>query len=239
MRAKLLNMAKYVCLMALIIGLFAFSNVRNSTRNIESVNVQFVGNNTALITKSMVNKLLIQNEDSLIRVGKEILDLNEMEALLDNHPMISKAEVYLTVDGNLGATVLQRKPIARVATTPSYYIDSNGQRMPLSKIHTVRVPLVSGVDKDNLYLVKDLLTRLDNDGFMSKHIVGVHVNKNQTVELLMRKHDLKIYFGKPENIDRKFRNFKAFYQNTIKDNSLSKYSKINLTVNTQVVATKK
>jgi len=239
MKNKLINIAKYSLLIALMAFLFAFSNHRNAERKMTDVSVQFEGNNTALITKSMVNKLLIQSNDSVARVNKEILDLNEMEGLLNRHPMIKNAEIYLTVDGLLGATVLQRKPIARVAASPSYYIDSDGTKMPLSKVHTVRVPLVTGVKEENLASLKTVLSKLSEDAFMSKHIVGIHVNTDQSLVMYLRKHDATIVFGKPKNIEQKFRNFKAFYQKTYKDKSLSGYSKINLTVNSQVVATKK
>lgn len=239
MKSRLLKIAKYVSLIAVIVFLYAFSNARNATRKLTEVQVQFQGNNTALITKSMVNKLLIQSGDSLESIGKEILDLNQMEGLLNRHPMIKNAEIYLTVDGRLGATVLQRKPIARVAASPAYYIDSDGAKMPLSKVHTVRVPLVTGVDEDNLAPVQTVLKKLSEDAFMSKHIVGIHVNTDKSLKMYMRKHDGIIEFGEPKNIEQKFRNFKAFYQKTLKDKSLSGYKKINLTVNSQVVATKK
>ncbi len=239
MKNKLLNIGKYASLIAAIAFLYAFSNARNSTRKLTDIIVQFEGNGSALITKSMVNKLLIQSSDSLESVGKEILDLNQMEGLLNRHPMIKNAEIYLTVDGLLGATVLQRKPIARVAASPSYYIDSDGTKMPLSMVHTVRVPLVTGIREENLTSIKMVLSKLNVDAFMSKHIVGIHVNADKSLMMYMRKHDAKIVFGKPENIEQKFRNFKAFYQKAIKDKSLSGYSNINLTVNNQVVATKK
>lgn len=239
MKRKLINIAKYFSLVAVIVFLYAFSNARNASRKLTDISVQFEGNNTALITKSMVNKLLIQNDDSLESVGKEILDLTQMEGLLNRHPMIKNAEIYLTVDGQLGATVLQRKPIARVAASPSYYIDSDGTRMPLSNVHTMRVPLITGVNDKNLASLKPVLSKLSEDAFMSKHIVGIHVNTDQSLAMYMRKHDAMIVFGKAKNIELKFRNFKAFYQKTLRDKSLSGYSKINLTVNSQVVATKK
>ncbi|MEP2936830.1 MAG: hypothetical protein ABJM06_00445 [Gilvibacter sp.] len=239
MKNRLLKIGKYASLVVVVVFLYAFSNARNATRKLSEIQVQFEGNNTALITKSMVNKLLIQSDDSLETIGKEILDLNQMEGLLNRHPMIKNAEIYLTVDGRLGATVLQRKPIARVSASPSYYIDSDGTKMPLSQVHTVRVPLVSGVDEDNLTEVQGVLKKLNEDAFMNKHIVGIHVNTDKSLRMYMRKHDLIVEFGKPENIENKFRNFKAFYQKTLKDKSLAGYSKINLTVNSQVVATKK
>lgn len=187
----------------------------------------------------MVNKLLIQNNGKVTNIGKETLDLNEMEQRLNNNPMISKAEVYVTIDGVLGAKVKQRKPIARVNAAIPFYIDEDGKKMPLSNEHAARVPLISGIAIKDYSHLKELLLKIKADSFMKNHVVGIQIENKEELILHLRVYDFKILFGKAENIDKKFQNFKAFYQKTIIDSTLYAYSLVNLKLDSQVVATKK
>ena len=239
MRKKALLILKYSLLIAVVVFVYSFSNHRNSKRSLHRIDIDFQDESTALITRSMVNKLLIQNKDSIQYVDKEILDLNELEGRLNQHPMIQDANVYLSVDGVLGARIQQRRPIARVASSPSFYIDQLGTKMPLSNVHTLRVPLVTGVTDNNMESVTMVLNHLIKDPFMLKHVVGIDIQRDQSMILLVRSYDFRILLGKPQNLNRKFQNFKAFYQKTLKDKTLENYSLINLQVNGQVVATKK
>ena len=239
MRVKFWNTVRMIFVIALLAVVFAFSNRRNSARDLRAVKVSFQDESSALITESMVNKLLIQNADSLAAVDKEIIDLNALEGRLNSHPMIKNADVFLSLDGVLGARVTQRRPIARVASNPSYYIDEEGTKMPLSTVHSLRVPLVSGVSEENLKPVTRVLNEILADPFMVRHIVGLEQQRDSTLIMRVRTYDFKILLGKPVNIKRKFQNFKAFYQKTVKDKTLGNYKLVNLKMDHQVVATKK
>lgn len=227
-------------LLTLFVGfLFAFSSQRNLQRQLLSKEVIFLEDDNHFISYSMVNKLLIQNNEEVTSIAKEILDLNEMEARLNNNPMISKAEVFVTVDGILGAKIKQRKPIARVAASTPFYIDENGKEMPLSNEHAARVPLITGNTAINYESLKSLLLKIRDDVFMKNHIVGIEIEPNDDLIFYLRVQNFKIAFGKPENIDKKFQNFKAFYQKTLKDSTITHYSLVNLKLENQVVGTKK
>ncbi|PKP25896.1 MAG: hypothetical protein CVU03_06070 [Bacteroidetes bacterium HGW-Bacteroidetes-2] len=230
---------KLSTLAILVVFLFAFSSNRNSNRNLKGKEVFFVEDDNHFITLDMVNKLLIQNNEKVTSIGKETLDLNAMERRLNNNPMISKAEVYVTIDGILGAKVKQRKPIARVNATTPFYIDEDGKEMPLSKEHTARVPLISGIAIKDYSHLKELLLKIKADSFMKNHVVGIQIENKEELIIHLRVYNFKILFGKAENIDRKFRNFKAFYQKTVKDSTISNYSWVNLKLESQVVGTKK
>lgn len=230
---------KFTLLIVLAVFLFAFSEKRNSNRNLTGLDVKFVEDDNYFITLSAVNKLLIQNNDSVTGIRKDALDLNGMERRLDSNPMIQKAEVFITVDGVLGARIKQRKPIARVVGERSFYLDETGKKMPLSKEYTPRVPLVTGSSESDFEELTELLLKIKSDAFMQSHVVGVHSDKNGEVSLLFRVYDFKAQLGKPENIDRKLQNFKAFYQKTRKDSTLYDYKQVNLKLDNQVVATRK
>ncbi len=233
------NVIKFGVIAVLIAVLFSFSGRRNDARNLTELDVRFVDETPPFITLSTVNKLLIQNEDSVTSIGKDKVVLNEMERRLLENPMVRDAQVFVTVEGKLGARIEQRDPIARIAGSPHYYLDDEGKKMPLSEVHTARVPLVTGTSKTQFAELTPLLLRIRNDDFMRQMVVGLHRRADGEVELRLRKHDLKVLFGTPETIDLKFQNFKAFYQKTKEDNTLEGYTRVNLKFGNQVVATKK
>lgn len=220
--------------------LYAFSSQKNNHRNLSDLTVNFVGNDNLYITHETVNKLLIQKEEGITSVPKDILDLNELESALTSNSMIKSAEVYVTVNGQVKAEIEQRKPIARVNTNVSYYIDDEGYYMPLSSNHSARVPLVTGfVDKNQLENVFIIADKIHNDAFLKKHIVEIQQNKDKSINLKTRVLDFEITLGKLEHLDKKINNLKAFYQKAKKDNALINYSKVNLKFENQVVCTKK
>ena len=234
------NYIKGLILLVLVAFLFAFSSLRNNTRNVKNITVNFIGDDNLFITEETVNKLLIQNKEDLTRVPKEILDLNELELALKSNPMIRTAQVYLTVNGEVRADVIQRKPIARVSTNASYYIDDEGSFMPLSSNYTARVPLVTGfIMKNDLNNVFKIAHKIYNDQFLKTHIVEIHQNQDKTIVLKTRVLDFEILIGHLDRLDSKISNLKAFYQKAKKDKSLNKYSKVNLQFENQVVCTKK
>ena len=154
-------------MLAIVTSLFAFSSLRNADRDVQNVSINFSGKDNLFITKKAVNKLLILNGRDPPKVSKEILDLNGLEIVLNSNPMIKTAEVYLTVNGEVRADIKQRKPIARVSTYASYYIDDEGLFMPLSANYTARVPLVKGyVKKNNLENIFVIAEKIYNDEFL-------------------------------------------------------------------------
>jgi len=230
---------KLLLALVLIGLLFGFTNQRNDLRKLKGVEVEFTDENSPFITLSTVNKLLIQNSDSVTSIAKETLVLKEMESRLVQHPMVRDAQVFVTVDGELRAKIEQRKPIGRVAGSPNYYVDEDGSKMPLSKVYAARVPLITGTSKNNFAELKPLLLKLREDEFMNQSVVGLHKNSDGTVELKMRMMNFKVSFGKVKDIDKKFQNFKAFYKKAKKDKTLTAYNLVNLQFGNQVVAIKK
>ncbi|MFT5250313.1 MAG: cell division protein FtsQ [bacterium] len=230
---------KFLVITSLIVFMFGFSKQRNEVRKITKIDIEFKDENRLFITENTVNKLLIQNKDSVTTISKETLDLNKMEKRLLENPMIKNADVYVTVDGVLGAKVLQRNPIARIEGNPSFYLDEDGKNMPLSKVHSARVPIITGISVNQYAEVTELVKKITNDEFMKEYIVGLDVTTEGDVFLRIRKNEFKVLFGKSIDMENKFQKFKAFYKLTKKDSLLDNYSLINLKFKDQVVATKR
>jgi cell division protein FtsQ len=209
-------------------------------RKIKKTEVIFIGENSLFLKSEMVNKLLIEKNQDLKTINKDDLDLKKLEASINKQELIQKADVFVSVDGILKAVVKQKTPIGRVFdASGSFYIDYEGNKMPLSDNYTARVPLVSGeitvVKKEKLSLV---LRIINEDDFLKKNIIGVQVLPNGSLIMANRNYDFQIDFGRTINIDKKFRNYKAFFQKAVSDSTLNKYKKINLNFTKQVVCIK-
>ncbi|MDG1385100.1 MAG: cell division protein FtsQ/DivIB [Flavobacteriaceae bacterium] len=234
------NVIKSVLLLGLVVFLYAFSSHKNNSRMVSKVAVQFTGNENVYITSEMVNKLLIQNQEHLYILPKDNLDLKEMEMVLESDDMVKSAQVYLTVNGEVSATVEQRRPIARVQTASIFYIDEDGLAMPLSPQHSARVPLVTGIiENEQLDAVYSMALKIDQDPFLKTYITEIHQNKTKEIRLKMRLLNFEIEVGSLDRLDEKMKNLKAFYQKAKKDKMLDIYKSVNLQFKNQVVCTKK
>ncbi len=227
--------------MLVLVGfMYAFASHRNAVRQVDEPKVQFVGSDNLFITQQAVSKLLIQNQESVTNKPKDIIDLNALEAALNSNPMIKEAQVFMSVDGLITASVEQKKPIARVSTNASYYIDDQGSYMPLSTNYSARVPLVTGaIEKNNLANVFTIAQKIKSDKFLEKHVVEIHQNTDASIDLKLRNYDFKVHLGSLKLLDKKINNLKAFYLKAMKDDVLDDYSIVNLKFDKQVICTKK
>lgn len=231
---------RLVLMFALVIFLFSFTSKRNEERKLTKSKVIFLNDSVTFIKHEMVNKLLIENKRDASSIQKDKLDLNKLEKSINSNPMIEKSEVFVSIDGVLKAVVKQKTPIARVFNDEgSFYIDYQGNIMPLSDEFTARVPIISGeISKENKGNFDKLLRFVYKDDFLKKNIIGIQILPDGSLKMMNRNFDYEIEFGKIVNVKRKFSNYKAFFQKAVLDSSLQKYKKINLRFIQQVVCTK-
>lgn len=231
---------RLILMLALVVFLFSFTSKRNGQRKLTKSEIIFKGDNTLFVSQEIVNKLLIENKTNASGIQKDKLDLNKLENAINTHNMIEKSEVFVSIDGVLKAVVQQKTPIVRVFDeSGSFYIDYKGNKMPLSLIYAARVPLVSGViSDDNSTDLKALFLFIHDDDFLKKNIIGIQILPGGSLKMMNRNFNYEIDFGKAVNIERKFNNYKAFFQKASVDSSLYNYKKINLKFTQQVVCTK-
>ncbi|MCI4443057.1 MAG: hypothetical protein JHC39_06065 [Lentimicrobium sp.] len=231
---------RLVLMFSLVIFLFSFTSNRNNNRKLSKSVVVFVGDNAPFVDQETVNKLLIENNKDAKSIGKDKLDLNRLEKALNAQEMIEKSDVFVSIDGVLKAVVKQKTPIARVFDGDnSFYIDYEGNTMPLSANFTARVPLVSGeINKKNSEKLAELFRIIYDDAFLKKNIIGVQIMPNGSLKMLNRNYNYQIDFGGTIRMKAKFNNYKAFFQKAVLDSSLYKYKTIDLRFEQQVVCTK-
>jgi len=231
---------RLVLMFSLVIFLFSFAANRNLGRKLTKSTVVFVGDDAPFVDQETVNKLLIENRKDAQSIGKDKLDLNKLEKALNAQQMIEKSDVFVSIDGVLKAVVKQKTPIARIFDGDnSFYIDYEGNRMPLSTNFTARVPLVSGeINKKNSENLAELFRLIHDDAFLKKNIIGVQIMPSGSLKMSNRNFDYQIDFGGMVRMKAKFNNYKAFYQKAVLDSSLYKYKIVDLRFSQQVVCTK-
>lgn len=240
---KLKRILKYVMLLILLgsIGfLYGFSNTRNGEKKVKKVDIEFLSEMNNFLSQSMVNKLLIQNNQTVQNQAKSVIDLYLLEKEVLKNPYVEKASLFITIDGTLNTHIQQRQPIARVITNKeTYYLDSQGVKVPLSENYSARVPLITGVEKDKDFVeIMQLLHKIVGDDFFKKEIIGIHMDRSKELLLTVRSGNYKIAFGRLDEINQKLKKLKAFYSKALLDSTIYKYKTINIKYHNQVVGVK-
>lgn len=184
-------------------------------------------------------------EKKLNPKGKIIKEINTNsieEAILTNQ-LIKKAEVFVTNNGAVRVIIEERRPILRVITSSgeSYYIDNEGNRMPLSKRFTAYLPIATGTIKEDFAkgdLYNFALFLCDND-FWNAQIEQIIVMPNKEIKLIPRVGDQQIILGQLDGYEEKLAKLMVFYQKGLNETGWNKYSIINLKFDKQVVCTKR
>lgn len=233
------NYIKLAFLSVAVIALYGFAEQRSKKRKVGDIAVKFMGDNNLYLTEDAVNKLLIQNYGPVKNRAKEQLVLNTIEEVILSNDMVKNAQVYLTVNGELISKIVQRKPIGRVEGVSKFYLDDLGERMPLSKQHSARVPIITGkITGKTLEDAYVILNYINEDDFLRKNVIGIHIEEEGNYQLRFRMENFVVNLGGVDNLNAKFKNFMAFYAKAAKDNSLEEYAIVSLEFNNQVVCTK-
>ena len=191
--------------------------------------------------KDIINTI---NKAGLSPVGKDLATINPaiIEAKLEENRLIKKAECFKTVDGIIRVKVYQRMPILRVFTANgSYYIDSEGEKMPVPAGFAAYVPVANGYIEDE-YAKKQLYEFalfLQQDKFWNSQIKQIYVAQNGDVELTPAVGSHQIVLGPMEDYRENLEKLRLFYDKGLNKVGWNRYSVINLKFKNQVVGTKK
>lgn len=177
--------------------------------------------------------------------GKPLKDIDTQkieEAILTNQ-LIKKVEVFTTNSGAVKVVVHERKPVLRVISNngSNYYVDDQGEKMPLSKRSTAYLPIATGVIKEDFAkgeLYKFALF-LSSDKFWNAQIEQIVVGADNNITLIPRVGDQQIILGQLIDYKDKLDKLMTFYEKGLNEIGWNKYSVINLKYDKQVVCTKR
>jgi len=160
--------------------------------------------------------------------------------MLSQDAMLEQAEVYVTVDGQLRAELTQKQPWARVVdSTRAYYIDRRGMTMPLSGLHTARVPLVTGeINPQTIKACHELLSFARQNKVLREQLIGVHIEKNAQFTLALATVDYQVHLGDLSDLEGKMARFVAISNKLAQDTVPARYKKIDLSFDHQAIGIK-
>jgi len=151
----------------------------------------------------------------------------------------------------LTVKIAERQPIARVFTVDgtSFYIDTAGNRLPLSDKFSARLPVFSSypstkkpLTADDSVVVQDvrrIAQYIQQDSFWVAQVGQIDITPQHTYELVPVLGNQIIKLGNGENIDRKFKRLLAFYKQVWSKAGFEKYETIDVQFEGQVVAAKR
>lgn len=258
---KFLQISIWITVIAGIIVLLSFVN-RSQQELIFTkpvIKIDYETENRFVDEEDILQQVLHKNDTGQLLLNR--FDVSKLEQKLNNNHSIKNAQVYKTIDGKLVVNVKQRRPIVRIfSNNESYYIDEDGNLMPLSTKYTARLLVVSGelkepygkryqfnyehlndslIDKTLLDDIYKISKYIDQSEFFKAQIEQIYVNKVSDFELIPKVGNHKIVFGGVDNLDSKFEKLMIFYKKGLSKTGWNEYSAINLKYKNQVVCTKR
>ena len=247
-----------IVLSALALGVY-FVSLKQTEVKIQKmeINIRYSGPDVFLVRADI--ELMIAEKMGDVFTKKLVeLDIKKIENLIAQNPYVSKVNVFTSLNGRLLIDLDQRQPIVRVSTNKgNFYIDSQGDVLPLSNDYVSRVTLVNGMLKNysyndlegkNIHLIegesdlKDifyLMNFIYNDDFLNALTEQIYVNKNKEFEIVPKIGKQLILLGDVSDLDEKFRKLELFYKQGITLRGWDRYKLINLKFKNQVVCTKR
>ncbi|MFA6944946.1 MAG: cell division protein FtsQ [Pedobacter sp.] len=234
-----------------LVLLMSFIEVKKTALKCKDVKVILPGRYN-FIERDEVDRILLAQGGALI--GRDLNDINihKLENTLKANPFIEFAKVYADMTGVIHVQIRQREPVLRVINTANlhFYIDTRGNKIPLSDNYTARVLVASGlIDEDFSGKVDTLSSKLAKDLFRTalyiqadtlwdNQIEQLFVDLKGDIEMVPRVGSHKIILGDADSLQTKFRNLLVFYKKAIPKVGWDSYKSINLKYANQIVCEK-
>ena len=197
-----------------------------------------------------VMKLMQLDQENLKGASLGRLNMKALEKKIKANRFVADAELYSDLKGNLIVKTTLRRPIARLVRNdgPDGYIAEDGTIMPVSEKYTARVVVISGafarqlLQEENVKNVEhgadfmNLLEMIRDDNFWRAQIAQLDVDSKMKVTMLPQVGNQNIEFGRPENMDVKFRKLRIFYKEILPQMGWNKYHRVNLEYEGQIIA---
>lgn len=234
-----------------LITLMSFIEIKKSALKCKDVKVLLPGQFN-FIERDEVDRILMENGGAML--GKDMNDINihKLENALKANPFIEFAKVYADMTGVIHVQIRQREPVLRVVNMANlhFYIDGNGNKIPLSDNYTAKVLVASGlIEEDFSGRVDTLKTKMARDLFRTalyirrdtlwdNQIEQLFVDLKGDIEMVPRVGGHKIILGSADSLQIKFRNLLVFYKKAIPKVGWDTYKTINLKYANQIVCEK-
>lgn len=203
-----------------------------------------------LLTKEEVRKLLDRKFPSKNQERLSKVPLQTLEEAVRAHPMVQEAEVYVDARNRVRVHIVQPEPLIRVIDQrgAGYYLDAQGERIPLSRHFSPRIPVATGAIpayRDSIlnhpdHILAQLVEmgqRIEEDEFMQALVEQIDVHAGE-IYLVPKMGKFRILMGDAKDLDKKFSRLKSFYRHILPAVGWSYYELVNLSFDKQIVCRK-
>jgi len=237
-----------------IMVMLYFSIQMKANSNIKNINI---------VLESKTKRKLVEKEDILKYLNKALdkdleiekidkVEISEIEYLMDKSKYIKNSEVYLDSKNNLHIYCVLRDPIVRISRRngKDFYLDSDGNPIPISRRAAIRVPIITGNIKvgelseikkkgNTFHEILELSKKIYSDQFLNALIEQIYIDNNNRLTMIPKLGRQKIEFGSLNKIDNKLARLKTFYKAGMPSSGWANVEKLNLDLTDQVVITKR
>ena len=207
-------------------------------------------NENQFLDEQDIIDLMQLDQENLKGATLDRLNMKEIEKRIKTNRFVEDAELYSDLKGNLIVKATLRRPVARIVRNdgPDGYIAEDGTVMPVSDKFTTRVVLLSGafsrllLQAENLNKsiegkqLMEMLTIIREDEFWRAQIAQLDIDNSVRVNMFPQVGGQLIEFGKPENLELKFKKLRIFYKEILPQKGWNAYERVNLEYEGQIIA---
>lgn len=247
------NIRKEIKIATVLIGLsflIAFAERKQGGAVCKNVSVEIENlNENHFLDEADVMKLVETSGETIKGIGIDRINLKDIEKKLKYDKHILDAELFGDLKGNLVVNVELRRPIARIVQgdAPDAYIAEDGVIMPVSEKYTSRVLLISGYVKPLLESedlnkseegkqLLEMIEYINANRFWKAQVAQLDIDRSGRIDIFPQVTGQRVEFGKPENIEIKFKKLMIFYKEILPARGWTRYERVNLEYEGQVIA---
>lgn len=242
---------KIVTALSLLIFLIAFSEKKQGEVALKDIQINLVNiHENHFIDEDDVMQLMELSEASMLGARIDKINFRELESKIKKSRHVKEADVYTDLNGNMVAQVQLHRPVARIVRNdgPDGYIAEDGTVMPVSDKFTARVLLISGSFANKLLQVENVavspegkqlmavIRMIRDDEFLNAQTAQLDIDASASINIFPQVGGQIVEFGRPENIEVKFRKLKIFYKEILPQMGWNKYRRVNVEYEGQIVA---
>lgn len=231
--------------------LISFVENQHANRTVKStlVRINYEADNYFVDEADIIRTLTLNDADQIVGKKYRDIDLKNLELRLESIKFVEDAQISADHKGTLMVEIVQSKPIARIVNQngPHAYIGSNATALSTSDKFTSRVLIIDGpfaprLMKEN-YLLTDsigsqyfeVIQYIDQHEYWKKMISQISLQANGNIILQPQIGDYVIQFGKPVDIEHKFKKIDIFYKDILPMKGWDAYKSVNVSFNNQIV----
>lgn len=235
----------------LVVLLMAAINHKESkTCKAVEVSINGVQRHFFVDEKDVINLLNGNGSEKMEGRPLSQFDLRRMETLLKRNLWINKAELFFDNKQVLQVRIEEREPVARVfaANGNSFYVDSAGERLPLSEKLSARVPVFTNFPSDRTRLsaadsllldqIRHIGFFIGQDSFWMAQVAQVDITPQRNFEIIPVIGRHVVEFGNGEDYEKKFNRLFRFYRQVLSRKGFNAYERIKVQYDRQVVGVK-